>query len=780
MHFTCKATRELGKIGGEATGVQQKEAIQSLEDAVQSRLKGYFEAALSSDPSVSASGRLATNGLAGLRLSKDAIVAHKIAFDKINALSIGHGTIPQRIKTLRQAAEVISPKGKLWKFIHQDRGDALLLERDPSRLDSIAFTLAEFFDSAVTNHFAYRAANIMLDSAIGNEELSRLEQYWSTHNESTEQMPDSLPHFWGFLPYTLHKLRKQAPHGTPWATVQPFFVRTSTINMELTFGRSEPTLKTWTSRHDVRMFMAEQIRAIGCAQAEMTETQDGSWLATEVRDAITDHLADLHTKRAAYEAAERVAVSTLGTLGITAEQISHAEDTALDILARLEMDKSHFSSNDLEEFKKSQAQAHELRVATDRTDASAVYRYVYAKRLAELRLLKATFDDAITKMEELIELAEKSGKFDLAEFRNQFSTDLFHMPAPTIPTADYSGSIDLASGRTLLVVEMPQKGPGGDWVDLRRQYAGVYVQHCQGAGCPLRANLAYKKEPEPNPSEADSVGSWLFEYGSQYIFSDSKKEIMDAIAHQTKPSGPIVTSLASVYVDDDANVWVRSPGNQAIEGVRIRRIDGLTNQRESWGIHNATGGDTAHHADLYNAFLEHTAAWLYMNAYREYMMRVAQKFGEVAQDLSRFLGQASMVEMMPTQITELCSGKKQKEVPQPAETASSPPSDILCFCNGEDGYEGLYKNQAAGARKCSNERTISSGSIAGIMESELDWCRKLECGPNNGLMWLKKVTGGGVSSIKLTTASALKTAYMLFPGVADAVPEAVLDLMFSR
>ena len=37
-----------------------------------------------------------------------------------------------------------------------------------------------------------------------------------------------------------------------------------------------------------------------------------------------------------------------------------------------------------------------------------------------------------------------------------------------------------------------------------------------------------------------------------------------------------------------------------------------------------------------------------------------------------------------------------------------------------------------------------------------------------------------MSSIKLTTASALKTAYMLFPGVADAVPEAVLDLMSRR
>ena len=45
------------------------------------------------------------------------------------------GGISERIETLRKVAEVISSKGELWKVMHQDKGDALLLERDPSRLD---------------------------------------------------------------------------------------------------------------------------------------------------------------------------------------------------------------------------------------------------------------------------------------------------------------------------------------------------------------------------------------------------------------------------------------------------------------------------------------------------------------------------------------------------------------------------------------------------------------------------------------------------------------------
>ena len=45
------------------------------------------------------------------------------------------------------------------------------------------------------------------------------------------------------------------------------------------------TLHYWTSRDDLQTFLAAQIRAVGCAQAEMTEAQEGTWLATEVAEA---------------------------------------------------------------------------------------------------------------------------------------------------------------------------------------------------------------------------------------------------------------------------------------------------------------------------------------------------------------------------------------------------------------------------------------------------------------------------------------------------------------
>ena len=47
------------------------------------------------------------------------------------------------------------------------------------------------------------------------------------------------------------------------------------MNLHMTDGH-------WFSRDDFRMFMAEQIRAIGCAQAEITQEQDFGEAAQEI------------------------------------------------------------------------------------------------------------------------------------------------------------------------------------------------------------------------------------------------------------------------------------------------------------------------------------------------------------------------------------------------------------------------------------------------------------------------------------------------------------------